>query len=189
MSRAYRICLRESARKVIRAEDHVSTHLELLNILPPEQTAGLIAAELEKRCFMKDGDVLVRKQSGDTVTIEPSSGTVTVKADACAEIQVDAETTGYATDEKGPAAKRVEQALRRELEVTMKNKAELRQASLQAKVTATLEAQLGDLRQELDQAVNRVTAEALKRKAGQLGTIKQVTEDPESGSMTIVLEV
>ena len=56
-------------------------------------------------------------------------------------------------------------------------------------MTDQLEAQLGDLRQELDQAVNRVTAEALKRKAAQLGQIKEITEDPQAGSLTIVVEV
>jgi hypothetical protein len=37
--------------------------------------------------------------------------------------------------------------------------------------------------------VNRVTAEALKRKAASLGQIKEMTEDPQAGSLTIVVEV
>jgi hypothetical protein len=37
--------------------------------------------------------------------------------------------------------------------------------------------------------MNRVTAEALKQRAAQIGRIRQITEDPEQGSMTIVLEV
>jgi hypothetical protein len=41
----------------------------------------------------------------------------------------------------------------------------------------------------LDQVVNRVTAEALKRKAAQMGRIKEMTEDPQAGSLTIVVEV
>ena len=86
MSRAYRIRVRESLRRVIRAHDRVSTQLELLEVLPPEQMAQL-------------------------------------------------------------------------------------------------------LREELDQAVNRITAEALKQKAAQIGQIKELTEDPQSGSLTIVLEV
>jgi FtsH ternary system domain X5 len=189
VSRAYRICVRDSVRQVIRARDHVSTHLELLNILPPEQTAELLEVELEKRGFKKVGNVLARQQHDVVVSVEPSTGTVTVKADVSDDVQIKAETTGYALDEKGPSAKHVEQALRNELAATIKQKADARKASLQAEVTAKLEAQLGDLRQELDQVVNRVTAEALKRKAAQLGTIKQVTEDPQAGSMTIVLEV
>ena len=53
MSRAYRIRVRESLRKVVRAADHVSTQVELLNILPPDQIAALLAAELERRGFAR----------------------------------------------------------------------------------------------------------------------------------------
>ena len=45
------------------------------------------------------------------------------------------------------------------------------------------------MRKELDQAVNRVTADALKEKAAQIGQIKSLSEDAATGSMTIVLEV
>ena len=34
-----------------------------------------------------------------------------------------------------------------------------------------------------------MTAEALKIKAAQMGQIKEITEDPQSGSLTIVVEV
>jgi hypothetical protein len=181
MSRAYRIRVRESLRKVVRAEDHVSTQLELLALLPPEQMADLLAAELCQRGFQRQGDRVVRKQNGADVTVELATGAVTVKAATTEEINIEAENTGYATDQRGESAK--------ELQKSLKHKAELQKAALQAKVTDQLEAELGDLRKELDQVVNRVTAEALKRKAAQLGTIKQVTEDAQSGSMTIVLEV
>ena len=60
---------------------------------------------------------------------------------------------------------------------------------LQKQITDQLEAQLSDLKSELDQAVNRATAEALKQKAAQIGQIKQVTDDIEAGSLTIVVEV
>ena len=49
--------------------------------------------------------------------------------------------------------------------------------------------QIRPLRAELDKAVNRATAEALKQKAAKIGQIKEMTEDPESGSLTIVVEV
>ena len=45
------------------------------------------------------------------------------------------------------------------------------------------------MRKELNEAVNAVTREALKRKAAQLGQIKEMTEDPEAGSLTIKVEV
>ncbi len=56
-------------------------------------------------------------------------------------------------------------------------------------MTDRLEGRLADLKTELDQAVNRVTAEALKRKAASMGRIKEIADDPESGSLTIVVEV
>ena len=47
MSRAYRIKVSESLNRVIRASDHVSTQLELLEILPQETMAALLEKELE----------------------------------------------------------------------------------------------------------------------------------------------
>jgi FtsH ternary system domain X5 len=189
MSRAYRIRVRESLRKVLRVEDQVSTQLELLALLPPEQMAELLTMELEQRGFQRDGDRLVRRQSGIAVSVEPATGTVTVRAAESHSIDVEQEDTGFATDDGGQSAKRVEKHLRRQLQESLKQHADTEKAALQAQVTGKLEAHLGDVRKELDQVVNRVTAEALKRKAAQLGTIKQVTEDAQSGSMTIVLEV
>jgi hypothetical protein len=189
MSRAYRISVRESLRKVIKAEDHVSTQLELLVILPPEQMAELLAAELEQRGFERDGNKVVRQKDGISVTVELTTGTVTVQAGSTRQVEVEGEHTGYAADQKGQAAQRVEQHLREQLQKNLKKKVEAQKSQLQTEITDKLEAQLGDVRKELDQVVNKVTAEALKRKAAQLGTIKQVTEDAQSGSMTIVLEV
>jgi len=47
------------------------------------------------------------------------------------------------------------------------------QDKLQSEATKKLEGHLADLQKELNQAINRVTAEALKRKAAQLGAIRK----------------
>jgi hypothetical protein len=189
MSRAYRISVRETLNRVIRAEDHVSTQLELLEILPCEVMAELLRAELEKRGFRSEGEELVREQDGVVVTIDPRTGTVTVHAEAEEEVSLEGERIGYAADQGGRHAKQVREDTRKELHKELEGKAGHKREKLQSQVTDRLEAQLGDIRQELNQAVNRVTAEALKQKAAQLGQIKEMTEDPQSGSMTIVLEV
>ncbi|MCA9062129.1 MAG: hypothetical protein KDA96_03700, partial [Planctomycetaceae bacterium] len=67
--------------------------------------------------------------------------------------------------------------------------AQSREQKLTQQATEELENVLRDLQCELDGVVNRVTAQALKQKAATLGEIKQITEDTENGSMTIVLEV
>jgi hypothetical protein len=189
MSRAYRIAVKESQNRVIRAEDHVSTDLEILEVLPPEQMAGLLADELANRGFERDGDTMTRKQHGVTVSVNTTTGTVTVGAEAEEVTTIEVQREGRAYDDIGPHAKQIRDSLKDEAKKDIDKKAGEKKAALQTKVTDKLEGELTDLRQEMDQVVNRVTAEALKRKAAQLGQIKEMTEDPQAGSLTIVVEV
>jgi hypothetical protein len=191
MSRSYRISVRECVNKTIKAEDSVSTELEILEVLPPEQMAGLLSDELEKRGFEKQGEVLVRKEKGSNVvtTVDPTKGTVTVAAEAAEEAKLESERHGRAYDDVGPHAGQVRDQLRQEAQRDLEKTVQEKTSVLQGKVTDQLEGKLGELREELDQVVNKVTAEALKRKAASLGQIKEITEDPQSGSMTIVVEV
>ncbi|HEY7311501.1 MAG TPA: hypothetical protein VH643_19215 [Gemmataceae bacterium] len=189
MSRSYRVSVRESSNRTIRAEDHVSTQLEILEVLPPEQMAGLLADELERRGFERDGTRATRKQNGVTITVETTTGTVTVAAEASEETTIQAERSDRAYDDAGPHSKSVRENLKEQVKKDIEKKVGEKTAGLQSKVTDRLEGELSDIRQELDQAINRVTAEALKRKAAQMGQIKEMTEDPQAGSLTIVVEV
>jgi len=189
MSRAYRIAVRESLQRLLRAGDQIRTDLEILEILPREQMGELLKQELQGRGFQEQGQELVRTQNGVTVTVDPSNGQVAVTADIEEQVRLEGERVGRAWDDVGPSAKEAKQQLRQQLCDELEKEAEQRAKQLQSQATERLEAQAGSLRQELDQAVNRVTAAALKQKAAQLGAIKEMTEDPESGALTIVLEV
>ena len=189
MSRAYRIRVRESLTRIVRAQDQVSTQLELLEVLPREEMADMLARELESRGFRREGQTVIRSGRGVTVEVELDTGTVRVRAEAAREVTVDGEREGRAFDEMGPQAAQVEKDLRKELRKDLERLTGEHGGKLQAEVTDRLEGELADLRKELNQAVNRVTAEALKRKAAQIGQIKELTEDQAAGSLTIVLEV
>ncbi len=189
MSRAYRISVKESVRKVIRAEDHVKSQLELLDILPADQMADLLAAELVRQGFERDGDTVVRGDGETKVIVDLKSGTVTVKSETACEVEVSGERVGRSYDDVGPSSKSVREKLKQDLNNDLQGDVKERENELQKKITDKLEGQLADLRTELDQAANRATAEALKQKAAQIGQIKELTEDPESGSLTIVVEV
>ena len=189
MSRSYRISVRESVHKTIKAEDSVCTELEILEVLPPEQMAGLLSDELQKQGFEKEGEVLVRREGDVTITVDPSSGKVTVAAEKSETAKVEQERHGRAYDDIGPHASQVRESLRQEAQRDIDKVIQDKTSSLQGKVTDQLEGKLGDLRGELDQVVNRVTAEALKRKAASLGQIKEISEDQQTGSLTIVVEV
>lgn len=187
MSRAYRISVRESVTNVVCAEDHVSCELELLGILPADQMADLLAAELAQKGFERDGDKARRQAKGVTVTVDLKSGTVTVRAQKSEEVEIQGEKTGYVYHPG--ESKRREEELRKTLQKELTTQTHTKKTELQKEVTDALEAQLGDLRGELDGAVNRATAQALKQRAAQLGQIKTITEDPQAGSLTIVVEV
>src|SRR5690348_12345151 len=96
MSRAYRIKVKESARHVMRASDHVSTQLELLEILPPERMADLLANELEKRGFKKEGEKWIRREKdGVVIEVDAATATVSVKAETTKEVIVEGERQGW----------------------------------------------------------------------------------------------
>lgn len=189
MSRAYRIRVSESLHRVIRAEDHVSSRLEILQILPEEAMAALLADELERQGFERTDDLLIRKENEITIVIDAKTGEVTVMAQSEETLDLEASKEGSAYDDYGPTRQQAEDKLRQDARQGLEQSADIKGDELQQDVTDKLEQALADIRRELDQAVNRATASALKVKAAQLGQIKEVAEDPESGNMTIVVEV
>lgn len=189
MSRAYRIEVSETLHRVIKAEDCVSTQLELLGLLPREQMQGLLAAELERRGFQQEDGVLVKRQGTIAITIDPVSGTVTASNEEECALERKRKKAGHAYNDTGPSRDDAERKLRDELQQELESEVEDCNQKLQQKVTETLEKALAGAREEIDQVVNRVTADALKIKAGQMGHIKSLSEDAETGSLTIVVEV
>ena len=188
MSRAYRIQVRESLRRVIKASDHISTTLELLEILPREQMGAMLAEELAALGFEESGDVFVREDNGVLISINPTNGEVTARAEISENVSL--EKTGKGTyDQDLIKQKDAEKRLRERTRKELQESADRKEQQLTQKATEQLEGVLADLQVELDGVVNRVTAEALKRKAAQIGEIKDIVEDTENGSMTIILEV
>lgn len=188
MSRAYRIRISESLRRHIQVDDGIQSRLEILEILPPEATAALLERELEAAGFeqREDGQWVRVDEDGVEVRVDAQTATVTVSVRADAELNLERERIITAVAEDDPASRQRGQAqLRRELEGEVAQQ----EKELQAQVTETLEGKLGDLRQELDRISNRVTAEALKQKAASMGEVQEVSEDPESGSLTIRVKI
>jgi hypothetical protein len=189
MSRAYRIRVSESLSRSLAAEDEICSHLELLEVLPPEQMTELLREELKQRGFLEKDGLLRRTDDGVTIEIDPACGEVVLSSAAERELEIEGEREGLAYDDFGPAERSVKKALKKQLQSDLQKQADREQGKLQSEATKRLEGHLADVQKELNQAVNRVTAEALKRKAAQLGAIKEMTEDPQTGSLTIKVEV
>ncbi len=186
MSRAYRITVAESLSRHVQVEDGLCSTLELLPILEKKAMGALLAAELEQKGFERDGDHATRKEKdGITVKVHVETGEVSVTAEG--HVKLDLETKRTAVSEKPASAER-EKALRAAAQDQLKREAAAEEEALRRKVTAQLESKLTDLKEELDGVVNRVTANALKKRAGELGQVEEIHEDG-NGNMTIKVRV
>ena len=187
MSRAYRIRVSESVHETIHIEDGVQSKLALLDILPSDQMGELLAAELEKTGFERDGDIMRRKdEDGVEIEVDVSSGTVTVRASGTSEVKKTIERNRVVEEEGAlDAEKKLREAARRQLG----NEVEAERAKLSEELATSLEKKLRDIKQELDGVVNRTTVSALKQKARSIGEIESISEDPETGSLTIKVKV
>ena len=189
MSRAYRATVKESARRVIRAEDCVRTQLEVLDLLPCEQMGELLAIELTQLGFIREGGQMIRDEGKVRTVIELASGMVDLSAVEDQDLELERKKSGMTRDDRGQTRKQLEESLKQPLADEIDEGVGRSQGELQQQITDKLESNLRDLRSELDQACNRATAAALKIKAAQMGQIKEMTEDPSSGSLTIVVEL
>jgi hypothetical protein len=183
VSRAYRITVKGSVSRVVHVEDGVCTTLDLLPILPKERQAEILAEELAGRGFARDGVVARRaEEDGIVVEVDVATGTVSVKAEATADVRVEREMTRHVPEEA------LERG-RKEAQEQIDRQAEKEAAGIERRaledVTKKLERRLGDLRHELDAVTAKVTADALKEKARQLGEIQELHEDTETGELTI----
>lgn len=190
MSRAYRITVKESVTREIKAGDEISTQLELLEILPPESMAEMLREELKGRGFKETDDGTLRRKDGTiTVTVDPCNGEISVKSEAAENVTVEGTKDASAWDDVGPDRQTVSGKAREQLRKELDKRIDREQERLQTKATDELEKHLHDLQPEIAEVVNKVTREALKQKAAQLGTITEIAEDDKTGSMTIKVEV
>lgn len=187
MSRAYRITIEESLRRHVQVDDGLCSKLELLPILTRERTADLLAAELEKKGFKRDGDKAVRtEKDGVSVEVSLQDGEVKVSAKGAREVELKTQRQSVTVEElKVSREAELRKNAREALEVEAKNEEE----KLRQEVTERLEGRLKDLKGELDGVVNKVTAAALKERASQLGTVEEVHENAETGELTIKVRV
>jgi len=187
MSRAYQISVSESAKRHIRVEDGFQAQLEMLGILPAGEMATLLASELAALGFERVDDTMRRvDDDGIEIVIDLETGTVTARLAAEKDVDVTIERSRRIYEEHlEQGRERLRESVQQELEQEIERERD----EMSREVTEKLEKKLTDLRHELDRATNRATAEALKVRARQLGEIKEISENPETGEVTIKVEV
>jgi hypothetical protein len=188
MSRCYRISVSESLQRHIEVDDGLQTQLELLDILPPERMAELLADKLRDRGYEPgEGSTWSKTlESGVIVQVDVETGTVDISLTDAAELALEKKRSTTVADVD---PNRVEEKLRKKVKQQLEDEADEATEALRVETTRRLENALGAIRKELDDAVNRATAEALKEKARSLGEVTEVSEDPETGAVTIRVKV
>jgi hypothetical protein len=131
----------------------------------------------------------VRQEKGIEITVDACTAEVEVKSTVTGEFEQETDRSSYYDTDRPTDREKIESQLREEARRGLEKKAQEEEKRLERDATDKLERRLRDLQPELDQVINRVTAEGLKRKASRLGQIKEITEDSESGNVTIVVEV
>ena len=186
MSRAIQIRVSESVVRTVHVEDGVQSSLEMLPILARDRQAELLAAELEKQGFTRDGGV-VRRKDGDgiEISVDLETATVTVRLAADADLAESIERrANVGIERQGEAEASLRDDVMRDLDERLNQRTE----ALRREVTQRLERKLGDLRKELDDAVGRATVAALTEKAASLGHIESVVAD-DAGNVAIKVKL
>jgi hypothetical protein len=186
MSRAYQIRVSESVVRVIHIEDGVQAAIEILPILAKERMAELLADELVRRGFVRDGDAALRSEAdGTEVLVDLVAGTLSVHVSETAELARAGERSQSVIEERvAQAEPAMRERLRAQLEREIQDEADSRRRAL----TKRLEDKVRELKAEIDQITTKVTANALKERAAQLGEIESIHEG-EDGSLTIKVKV
>lgn len=185
VSLAYRITVSESLRRHVVLEDGLCSGLEILDVLPAGEMDELLREELAGRGFEPESDGRMRRceQDGTEVVVDPRERSVTIRGGAATAIEIERTGVGHTAGPDGSDDRRAN--LRVRVRAELEEEAAKREGALRSELTEALERRLLDLRTELDGVSHRVVGRALRTKAAQLGEVTEVSEDEESGALTI----
>lgn len=180
MSQCYRVQLQASISRTVEAEDSVSYPLELTALLPEPEMRDLLASALAQQGWTADGRIFRRTgPSGEALELDLDTMTLTARLARQSEVVTDVEAVGRA-ESQTHAEQEARRLLQERGEAAGQGIAEAGKRTLQREVSAALAAGEDARRAELHGVLQQVYAEALKRKAGQLGNVMEVHEGTDA---------
>ena len=192
MSQVYHIALRESVVRVVRSCDSVSYPISLTQLLPEEDMKALLRATLEADGWepLKDKpNVLIQIHGEEQWTLDLDTMELTATLESESEVSANVNVTGSAESER-TAQEVAKRRLREKAEAVGQSIEESGRRELQERVTAELAKGEEDRMRAMNEVLQRVYAEALKRKAGQLGEVLEVQEGTnQDGNYELVIRV
>jgi plasmid maintenance system killer protein len=187
MSRAYRIAVEESLTRIIKAHDGVKSKVDMLPVLGKEDMNNILAQELEKDGFDREGDVCKKEEDGIVVTVDLGAREVEIKASKECEVEVK-KTANAMVDRDHADIKKEEEKIKNKLCQELEKDVDKAQEQLQKEITDRLEKQVHQQLDKINAAATRATGSALKVKAAQMGEIKEISEG-SNGQISIKVKV
>ena len=177
MSQTYRIKLKSSVSKVIKAEDSISYPLELTEIIPVEDMQALLQKGLISRGFKKldENTFELNLDNGEVLTVDTDSMTLTASLKAEKLVATEVEVSGRGYDEN-KASQDARARLSRLEEVTEERIDAQGHEDLGKELSDKLLESEADRLKLINEVLQDVYSESLKKKAGTLGNIMEIRE-------------
>ena len=146
--------------------------------------AELLKEELKNRGFEEQDDgTLVRKDGNVTVTVDPCTGEVTVKAETEETVSQEAKRDATGFDDVGPNEKSLRERVKDQLKQDLDKKFEQETERLQTQATEELEKHLQDLQPEISaRSSTRSPATRSSRRPSRWAPSRRSARTPRAGT-------
>ncbi|MEM1347600.1 MAG: hypothetical protein AAGI01_03525 [Myxococcota bacterium] len=186
MSLSYRVSLQ--VQEVVSADDKTVHKLDLHDVLPEEEMKDLLRESLEQRGFEQGEEehTMVRQgDGGETITVNLDTMEVTTELEAESEVRGKVDAWGDAETRAG-ARRQAESSARSQADQMV----ERGQKEVQRRVTQQLAEGEADRLEQMNEVLQDVYSEALKRKARRMGDVVEQAEGTnENGEYELVIKV
>ena len=193
MSQVYHVKLKESVSETFSVSDHVKHKLCLTPILPEEEMIELLRGQLLDAGYTEEAGALTQvNERGEHVSVDLETLEATVSLSRSREVKEEITASASYENDRGPGREAAEQRAADELAKKMsehKVKGERVTEALTQDVIEALSEGREAQQAALNQILQRVYAESLKRKASQLGDVLEVTESTVDGQYELVIKI
>ena len=185
MSLSYRVTLQVC--EVVSADDKTVHQLDLRDILPQDQMRDLLRSKLEERGFEEDekGRLVRAEEGGEVMTLDLESMELTTELESEEEVRGRVEAWGDAETRSN-----AERSAKGRAQAQANRLIERGQKDAQQKLTAKLTSGEQERLEEMNEVLQDVYSEALKKKARQMGDVVEQHEGTNAqGEYELVIKV
>ena len=193
MSQSYVIRVSASVKETVNAKDKRTKSLVLTEIVPADEQREILGALLREQGWEEDEESGVfRKTTGavtETIDLENMTHEASVELERSLERERTITVRGDLDfDNPDERRKKEEAALERSLAIGEDEKSDAKD-DMQREIAEALDEGEEERTQALNELVQGVYSESLKRKANKLGTVTSIQESREGGDYELIIQI